>query len=289
MLCGRSQCQAGFTLIEMAVVLAVIALVIGCVLVGKSLIHNAELQSVISDVNRFRQAAKMFREKYHYLPGDFPRAEEFWGALAGCPETVTSELRTENTCDGTGDGYIGGIQPPPTPSAITGTAQEVREPIRAWQHLANAGFIEGAYSGTEAPGTMGGLTPGLNIPGGPIMGSGYTLHFASPYVDWDATLDAYPAEYGHILVFGCAKCPILGGLFLGVGSPAARAFLTPEDALWIDQKSDDAKPGTGKVLSYRPTIVQVSTNCTTSDSASSAAYKTQYKQRACPLIFITGL
>lgn len=274
----------GFTILELSVVMTVIALIIGGILIGASLIRNAELQSVISDVNRFRNAAKLFRDKYHYLPGDFPRAEEFWGALAGCPETAASSERTKSTCNGTGNGYLGSTAS--SPSSIIGTAQEVREPVRAWQHLANGGFIEGAYSGTAAPGTTGELVPGLNIPGGAIAGSGYTLHYASPY---EEPFGAYPANYKHIIVIGCVQCRITIGGYLTVGSPAVRAILTPEEALWIDQKADDGKPGAGKVLSYTPAYINVARYCATTDDAASAQYNTGYKQKACPLIFITGL
>ncbi|MBE7508534.1 MAG: prepilin-type N-terminal cleavage/methylation domain-containing protein [Planctomycetia bacterium] len=282
--------SAGFTLIETVIYLIVFGLVIGAVLIGRGIIRSAELKAIVSDVSQFKHAAKLFRDKYGYLPGDFPKAEEAWSSLAGCPETAASDLKTASTCNGNGNSFIGGT----TSSAgtLNGTDQEVREGIRVWQHLSNAGFIEGAFTGTGNPATGGGLGHGLNIPRGPGPESGYTMHFAASYMD---TFGAYRADYGHVIVFGCGTCAVPGMMgmggessYPGLNNPAMMPALSPEDALAIDKMVDDGKPGTGQVLSYTPNFITATRHCATSSSAATADYKVAHKNPACSLIFITG-
>lgn len=272
----------GFTIVEVAIVLTVCGLTIAGILVGKSLIHNGELQSVVADVQRFRQAAKLFRDKYKYLPGDFPKAEEFWGGLVGCPVPANGSPPTRSTCNGTGDGFIGGLQS--TPSTISGSQQEIRETLHVWQHLANAGFISGTFSGAGS--ATGGLAPGVNIAAGALDQSAYTLHYGSPY---SSSSLFYPAEYHHVLVFGCAKCPVPSLMAMGnptyltIAQPVIVPILTSRDALAVDTKADDGRPGTGSVLSYKPSLMATQ-NC----AASAGRYKTAYADVACSLIFVTG-
>ena len=60
--------QMGFTLIELSIVLVIIGLIVGGVLLGRDLIHAAEVRSVISDVERFRTAALTFQENMVACP-----------------------------------------------------------------------------------------------------------------------------------------------------------------------------------------------------------------------------
>src|SRR5579872_3494939 len=92
--------QKGFTLIELSIVLVTAALIIGGVLIAQSLIHNAELQSVISDIKRFQNAVVLFKEKYKYLPGDMPNATNFWGSDTSCPNTPYTATPHTATCNG---------------------------------------------------------------------------------------------------------------------------------------------------------------------------------------------
>ncbi len=66
--------KSAFTLIELSIVLVIIGLVVGGVLVGKDLIHAAEIRSSISQKEQLNLAANSFRLKYDYLPGDMPNS-----------------------------------------------------------------------------------------------------------------------------------------------------------------------------------------------------------------------
>ncbi len=62
--------KAGFTLVELSIVLVIIGLIIGGVLVGKDLIHSAELRSLVSQYGEYEIAYNTFKTKYNCIPGD---------------------------------------------------------------------------------------------------------------------------------------------------------------------------------------------------------------------------
>jgi prepilin-type N-terminal cleavage/methylation domain-containing protein len=131
----KTKPNAGFSLVELSIVLVILGLLVGGVLTGKSLIRAAELRSVTTDQQRFVAAAQIFREKYQAFPGDMTNATAFWGTAAACPGTYLQPSTDATTCNGNGDGGVRGD--------TTGS----NESFRFWQQLANAGLIEGQYSG----------------------------------------------------------------------------------------------------------------------------------------------
>ena len=62
--------QKGFTLIEIAIVLIIIGLLIGGVLKGQSMIQNARVKRLVSDVDGLRAAALSYQDRFRMLPGD---------------------------------------------------------------------------------------------------------------------------------------------------------------------------------------------------------------------------
>ncbi len=117
--------RKGFTLLELSIVLTIIGLVIGGISVGKDMIRNAELQSVITEIESYRTAVETFQSKYQSLPGDMPDAQNFW---SNCIDNGG------NTCNGDGDGII----------ENTGS-----ERVRFWQHLSLGELIDGTYTGAQ--------------------------------------------------------------------------------------------------------------------------------------------
>lgn len=287
--------RQGFTIFEMLIVVTIIGLIAGSILIGRTIIRNAEIQSVITDVNQFKNAAKLFREKYRYLPGDLPNAASLWGVDAGCnagstpnvDSTVANVTRKEATCGGNGNGYIGGTADGvnfPTPARAVLTTQ--KETRRAWQHLANAKMIEGSYTGATASGSAQ-MVPGLNVPASDIDLNGFIIMYSYVVDDNNMTPggvvdnNVYPSRYGHIIEYGntvgnCADCTL------------DKAGLFPADAARIDTKVDDGNPAFGNVMTFSPANVNMP-NCATSTTPSAAAYKLSIEAPACALIFITGL
>ena len=106
--CARiSPSRSGFTLLELSIVLVIIGLLAGGILVGRDLIHAAELRSVVSDVDKFTAAANTFRLKYNCIPGDCTNATDYWGTdPGGCPDTPGNSVPKTATCNGTGNGRL---------------------------------------------------------------------------------------------------------------------------------------------------------------------------------------
>ncbi len=62
--------QAGFTLVEIAIVMVIIGLLIGGVLKGQAMIENAKVKRVVKQADELRAAIMTFYDKYGVYPGD---------------------------------------------------------------------------------------------------------------------------------------------------------------------------------------------------------------------------
>lgn len=80
----KARHQRGFTLIEIAIVLTVISLVLGGVLIGgNALIERSRVASLLSKIKDLGVAARDFKARYGYFPGDFPNAGTYIIANGG--------------------------------------------------------------------------------------------------------------------------------------------------------------------------------------------------------------
>lgn len=70
--------QAGFTLVEIAIVLVIIGLLLGGVLKGQELIENAKIKSIAGDMKSVQAAYNGYVDRYKAVPGD-----EAAGVLTG--------------------------------------------------------------------------------------------------------------------------------------------------------------------------------------------------------------
>ncbi|MFZ0131442.1 MAG: type II secretion system protein [Desulfobacterales bacterium] len=62
--------QAGFTLVEIAIVMVIIGLLIGGVLKAQGMINNAKVKRVVKQADELRAAVMGFYDKYGMYPGD---------------------------------------------------------------------------------------------------------------------------------------------------------------------------------------------------------------------------
>ena len=254
----------GFTLIEIAIVLVIIALMLGAIVLGQGMVRNAQILSVIDDVGNYKQAIKLFQDKYQYLPGDMPTATTFWGSAAN-PATCMSTVGTgTQTCDGDGDGHIGSPQQ--------------SESYRAWQHLANAGLIKGSYNGVH--GTIGIYddTIAVNVPVSELAGAGYAISWANPA----NIVNIFPSAAGyHYIQLGADD----GGTQSGANGSLDAPVLSVSEAMALDTKVDDGLPGTGSVQS----LAHGSTapNCATASDAT-AQYDSTKSKLQCVMVFGLG-
>lgn len=67
---NMKQKNAGFTLVEIAIVLVVIGLVLGGVLKGQELIENAKIRNLRSDFEGISAAFYAYQDRYRSMPGD---------------------------------------------------------------------------------------------------------------------------------------------------------------------------------------------------------------------------
>src|SRR4249919_3452420 len=76
--------QAGFTLVEIAIVLVIIGLLLGGILKGQEMITQARIKNVVNDFNGITAAYFSYMDRYKAVPGDDINASGRWtGSLNG--------------------------------------------------------------------------------------------------------------------------------------------------------------------------------------------------------------
>ena len=125
--------NAAFSLIELSIVLIVIGIVMGVVLVGRTLINQSQLHKIVASYHQYFMAVRLFKEQYNALPGDYADAFTVWG---------TSCAADAARCNGNNNdviSYDSGVNP-----------DDDRESMRVWQHLTLSKILPGSYSGVGA-------------------------------------------------------------------------------------------------------------------------------------------
>jgi len=131
--------QAGFTLVEIAIVLVIIGLLLGGILKGQEMITQARIKNVVNDFNGITAAYFSYMDRYKAVPGDDINASGRWsGAL-----------------NGTSNGQINGLYGVSSPATLTQAVVNTEtsaggEAWNFWWHLRLAGFVAGATSGQAA-------------------------------------------------------------------------------------------------------------------------------------------
>ena len=250
----------GFSLVELSIVLVILGLLTSGILAGQSLIRAAELRAITTEHSRYITAVQTFRDKYFALPGDFNRAEDFWTAMTNCAAATPSGSGTQ-TCNGDGDG-----------SVETDTASQTGEVFGFWQHLANAGLIEGTYDGIAGSGGADDAELGDNAPRSKLTNAGW---HAEDRTETSST-DYYEYDYGNSLIFGEDTA---------AGETSAAA-LTPEEAWNLDTKMDDGLPARGKVIAiFWNDACAVADDGGSADNDYDASYVLTDTSSQCALIF----
>lgn len=256
----------GFTLVEISIALVIIGLLVGGVMMGINLIRSSEVQAAVAQKEELTRAVMTFRERYNGFPGDLANAASIWGAVgatsaATCPNGAGNGTET---CNGNGNQLIA-------------AAGETSEGFRAWQHLANAGLLEGSFTGSPGAGAAESHIPAETMPAGRMSASMWLIG----YLGSNSGTDFFMGSWGH------------GLRFVARGGYSAEKItnpLTPEEAWGIDRKYDDGNPARGNIAGVNLDTAggtYLIGNCNTAVNAADldAAYKMDHDRKACSLVF----
>lgn len=142
----RQRQQAGFTLVEIAVVLVIIGLIIAGVLTAQQVTQNAKITNTVQSIKSYQAAVQSYNQNYGALPGDDSKAPGRFPSAA-IPVIAT----------GGDDGSLAG--------SYNTTAESPGESQRFWQDLRAATLIKGAATSAALPGNSFGGVFGVQSTG----------------------------------------------------------------------------------------------------------------------------
>jgi prepilin-type N-terminal cleavage/methylation domain-containing protein len=91
--------QSGFTLLEISIVLVIIGLIAGAIIYGgQTSVSNTKVAGTITVIKDLSGAVFDFKGRYHYLPGDLPKAGDNIPSIAG----TACDIATTDTNIGNG-------------------------------------------------------------------------------------------------------------------------------------------------------------------------------------------
>jgi prepilin-type N-terminal cleavage/methylation domain-containing protein len=258
--------QAGFTLVELSIVIVIIGFLISGIVAANSMIRQAELRSVMSDFRTYATAYNNFIGKYNAVPGDWNAASSIWSAECSGAQ-----------CNGNNNGLIEYINNP--------TTNEVNKAFRV---LGLSGFVNGnyvynAFPGNGALGTVS--VVGITCPASKIDGAGYVMTSNAG--------DPMFAPPARPLNFAANKNFLLLGRENGTvsGRILATGALNAADAHNLDSKIDDGSiNAAGAFVGARTGILMATTSpnaFTNNDCVNSTtdAYNTAESSSACMIGF----
>jgi prepilin-type N-terminal cleavage/methylation domain-containing protein len=134
----KKESQAGFTLVELAIVLVIIGIILAGIIKGQEMINNAKIKRAYSAQKEIAAAIYTYYDRYGKYPGDDNTAQSRWGAA---------------TYNGNGNGLIeggtAGTDAAPG-TMFTCAANTASEACALWEHLRLAGIISGTSTAGAA-------------------------------------------------------------------------------------------------------------------------------------------
>lgn len=212
---SANEAQAGFTLIELSIVLVIIGLIVGGILIGQDMIKSAELRATVTQLERYSAAVNTFRSKYNGLPGDLANYSNFNFQATG---------RTGGAGLGDGNALLQSCDPAANPGYFCG------ENKMFWSDLATANMI--AESTTGAATAAAAAVTAANLPTQmPLAKMG-----KSTFITVAST-----TGLNYYLISGLTAVA-------ASGAPTLSDTITPQEAFQIDTKMDDGIPNRGIVV-----------------------------------------
>ena len=258
---SKSSSAAGFTLIELSIVLVIIGLIVGGVLVGQDLIRAAEIRATITQIEKFNTAVNTFRGKFNAIPGDMNYADAVTFGFATLGRTAVA-VAGQGDGNGLIDGYVG----------LQSLVQTGGETGAFWVDIsssAGGNLIEGGFS--KALESV--------VSSFPIPYTDFFKYFAPAKLGRGNWIYVYETNGNNY--FGMSNISAVG---MGTGIITSSGTLAPIQAYNIDKKTDDGIASTGNV-----TYNYVNTNAVTaSATAAAGAYTSSICADSTTFAYITG-
>lgn len=237
--------ESAFTLIEMSIVLVIIGLIVGGILTGQELIHQAVIRRTISELQKYNTAVRTFQSKYGCLPGDCTNATGFFGTDASCPN---GSLTPTGACNGSGTGILStnpyGVLP--------------YEDYYAMNQLGLSGLIAGSWpTGPGSGGCCHSIAIGTTNPA-----SAYAAYVGYQMFTVAFSFNMPAADINKLVLLAGAVNTTWPDFLLGAG-------INAPDAYAMDNKIDDGLPGTGGLESENAPYAGQGNNNTTCLSGTS--------------------
>jgi len=221
--------RAGFTLVELSIVLIIIGFIIAGISAGTSLVKSAELNSVIVDFRGYQTAYNNFVGRYGAAPGDM-----------NSPSTIFGTGVFNSSCQGNNDGTIG----------TNANALEVQF---ATLQLAASGMIGAPVSNytTACTTSTTAAISATTLGAAKVLGGFYALVNGSEAIMFQvASGIASTQTRTGLWAFGSGATgtnAILLGAIRSATTPPTNPVYSPLNASAIDQKVDDGSPLTGVI------------------------------------------
>lgn len=213
----HTKARAGFTLVELAIVLVIVGLLVGGVLVAQTLIETAGMRATGAQMESYNVAAVTFRARNHGLPGDLI-----------AQRALSFGLAARSGGAGRGDGNAL-LQNGSNPLALNGLGHET---ALFWRDLWDADLI-------QTP-----LTNATDAPAASIITANLPLWLPPAKIRSTAYFHTYGfsgRHYFYIGGLGAAPTDANGILSLAPG-------LIPTDAMYLDEKFDDGIGNRGSII-----------------------------------------
>ncbi len=92
----------GFTLLELSISLLIIGFIVSAISYGSTLVKQASVRAVITEVRILSTAINNFKNLYGTVPGDLSNATSYWPVVAG--------TQTAGLTNGNGNGLVDGTE-----------------------------------------------------------------------------------------------------------------------------------------------------------------------------------
>lgn len=269
------QNEKGFTLVELAIVMAIIGLLIGGILKGQELMENARVASTVSQIKSVEAAVTTFRDTYSAMPGDLRGAGTRLPncTAAACTPTVSPGDNRVGILDAVATNTIANINTP-----LPATAGE--ETSLFWVHLLLADLL-GGITDTAIQGGAAGW--GQTHPAAKIGGGFFAVHSDGLNATGTA-LPGRPAAINNISVPTGLVLELRNSVVGALTAVGGDQPVSPLRAGQIDRKIDDGQSSSGTVQGYGLTTSCFQDPTVPPDGLPPFIYNETIKNKDCGLI-----